>query len=133
MPQTHAGSAHEGARPHDARTRTTLALVTRFNDAFNRHDVDAAVALMTDDCLFENTYPPPDGERFQGKEAVRACWAELMRSTPAAHFETEEMFAMGDRCIVRWRYTFGTGHVRGVDIFRIRQGEIAEKRSYVKG
>jgi len=25
------------------------------------------------------------------------------------------------------------GHVRGVDVFRIRAGKIAEKRSYVKG
>lgn len=126
-------AAHAGALPHAIQTRTTLALVTRCNDAFNRHDVDAVVALITEDCLFEHTYPPPDGERFQGPEAVRACWAELMRSTPAAHFETEDMFALGSRRVVRWRYTLGTGHGRGVDGFRIRDGKIAEAPSYVQG
>ena len=28
------------------------------------------MALMTTDCVFENTVPPPDGERFVGS-AVR--------------------------------------------------------------
>jgi hypothetical protein len=38
---------------------------------------------------------------------------------------------------VRWRYDWqregATGHVRGVDIFRVRQGKVAEKLSYAKG
>ncbi len=27
----------------------------------------------------------------------------------------------------------GEGHVRGVDVFRVRDGKVAEKLSYVKG
>ena len=38
---------------------TAVQLVTRFNDALNAHDVDGMMALMSDDCIFENTYPPP--------------------------------------------------------------------------
>ena len=34
-------------------TAATIAVVDRFNDAFNRHDVDAVMALMTVDCVFE--------------------------------------------------------------------------------
>ncbi len=58
----------------------------------------------------------------------------MLQSSPDAHFETEEMFATGNRCTVRWRYTFnGTQHIRGVDVLRVRDGKIAEKLAYVKG
>jgi len=57
----------------DSQTVATLATIQQFNDAFNRHDVDAVMALMTDDCVFENTYPPPDGERSVGQAAVLGC------------------------------------------------------------
>src|SRR6476659_5430884 len=45
----------------DEETRSTLAAVDRFNGAFTRHDVDAGMAAMTDDCVFECT-SPPDGD-----------------------------------------------------------------------
>ena len=118
-------------------TEQTLATIHRFNEAFNRHDVDAVMALMTEDCVFDNTRPPPDGERMVGQAAVRAFWVELFRRSPQARFETEEIFAAGDRCVVRWTYHWvkegKPGHVRGVDIFRVRDGKVAEKLSYVKG
>lgn len=112
--------------------------IERFNDAFNRHDVDLIMALMTDDCVFESTSPAPDGGRFQGQEAVRSVWQDLFSSSPQASFETEEVFAAGDRCVVRWVYHWvgrdgNPGHIRGVDIFRLRDGKVAEKLSYVKG
>ena len=56
----------------DTATAETLATIERFNDAFNQHDVDAVMSLMTDDVVFENTAPPTDGERHVGQAAVRA-------------------------------------------------------------
>lgn len=116
----------------------TFEVLHRFNDAFGRHDVDAVMAAMTDDCLFENTYPPPDGERYVGQAAVRAFWEQFFADSPHAAFTTEDMFASKDRAVVCWRYTWvdqdgKRGHVRGVDLFRIREGKVAEKLSYVKG
>ena len=120
--------------PDDAgQTERTRVTIERFNDAFNRHDVDAIMALMTDDCVFENTSPGPDGRRHEGQAAVRSAWEELFGSTPSARFDAEEIFTCGDRCVVRWRYTWGDGHVRGVDVLRVRDGKVAEKFSYVKG
>ncbi len=96
------------------------------------------MALMTEDCIFDNTYPPPDGERFVGQEAVRRFWEEFFRSSPDAVFKSEEMTTLGDRCVIRWRYEWTStdgsrGHVRGVDVFRVRDGKVAEKLAYVKG
>lgn len=112
--------------------RETLAAVERFNEAFDKKDVDAVMAAMTDDCVFENT-SPPDGVRYEGQAAVRKAWEEFFTSSPEAAFHTEELFAAGDRAVARWRYDFPGGHVRGVDVLRVRGGKIAEKLSYVKG
>ena len=115
----------------------TLAAVERFNAAFALHDVEAVMRCMTEDCVFENTYPPPEGERFVGALAVRGFWSRFFASTPAARFQTEEVFAAGDRAVVRWLFRWedpgGEGRVRGVDVFRVRGGLVAEKLSYVKG
>lgn len=127
-----------GKTPEDPIVRSTLEAVRHFNEAFGRHDVDGVMAAMTPDCLFENTCPPPDGERYVGQDDVRRFWDRFFRSSPTARFSTEEIFAAGDRCVVRWRYDWtgedGTpGHIRGVDLFRVREGKVAEKLSYVKG
>lgn len=128
--------------PKDVATGTasdadTLAAIARFNDAFGRQDIDAVMAVMTDDCVFENTMPPPDGERSAGQAAVRLAFATFFGSSPSARFETEEVFACGDRAVVRWVYHWdgadGAGYIRGVDLFRVRDGKVAEKFSYVKG
>ena len=113
-------------------------LVVRFNQALNAGDVDEMMRLMTSDCVFENTYPPPDGERFAGQAAVCAFWEEFFRGSSQARLEIEELFTSGDRCVMRWRYQWvdaagQAGHIRGVDLYRFRDGLIAEKLSYVKG
>jgi len=114
------------------------AVVERFGDAFDQRDLETVMSLVTDDIVFESTSPSPDGGRFKGADAVRAEWAKLFENTVDPHFETEEMVVSGDRAVVRWRYSWRTdsgdrGHVRGVDILRLRDGRIAEKLSYVKG
>lgn len=119
-------------------TAETIATIERFNTVFNTHDVDGIMDLMTEDVVFENTSPPPDGERYEGQAAVRAFWERLFAASPKAHFATEDMFAAEDRCLVRWLYTWDngegdTGHVRGVDVFTVRDGKVSEKLSYVKG
>jgi ketosteroid isomerase-like protein len=111
----------------------TLDLVRRFNEAFNQHDVEGVMQLMTDDVVFENT----SGGRFEGQVAVRGLLTRAFELMAKGRFAAEGVFAAGDRCLVQWTYTFNSekpdgGHVRGVDIFRLRQGLVAEKFSYVK-
>jgi len=113
--------------------RQTADVVRRFNDAMNAHDVDGVMALMTDDCVFENTQAAPDGTRYEGAAAVRRFWEELLGGSPQARFAEEDLIACADRCVVLWRYDWGDGHVRGVDILRVREGKVSEKLSYVKG
>ncbi len=121
-----------------SRLESGVRLVIAFNEAFNRHDVNAMMQLMSDDCVFENTDPAPDGAIHLGKEAVTQFWQDFFIQSPQAHIKVEEVFGLGIRCVMRWRYDWvdqagNPGHVRGVDIFRVQDGLICEKLSYVKG
>lgn len=121
-----------------SKIESALRVVLDFNEAFNRHDVPGMMQRMSDDCIFENTYPPPDGTQYAGKEAVTLFWQEFFRESPGAHIDIEDIFGFGERCVMRWNYRWedsagAKGHIRGVDIFRVRGGLISEKLSYVKG
>lgn len=57
-----------------------------FADAWNRHDIDALMSFMTDDCVFEaSAGPEACGTRFEGRETVRAAFAEVWATFPDAH------------------------------------------------
>ncbi|MET8150286.1 TIGR03086 family metal-binding protein [Actinoplanes sp. NPDC049668] len=109
-----------------------LAAVQRFGDAFDAKDVSAIMANMTADCLFEST-SPPDGVCHRGADAVRAAWHGFFETAGDHRFTTESRIVAGDEVVVTWRYDWDGGHVRGVDLFRVRDGLVAEKRAYVKG
>jgi predicted SnoaL-like aldol condensation-catalyzing enzyme len=115
------------------KIEAAMRVVLEFNEAFNHHDVAGMMKLMTEDCVFENTDPAPDGTAYRGKEAVTQFWQKFFQESPRAHIDIEEIFGMGYRCIMRWKYSWGDGHVRGVDVFQVRDGLISEKFSYVKG
>lgn len=121
-----------------AKIESAMRVVLAFNEAFNRQDVAGMMQLMSDDCVFENTDPAPDGTIYSGKEAVTQFWQDFFRESPQAHIDIEEIFGLGQRCIMRWKYSWvdgagQKGHVRGVDIFKVEAGLISEKFSYVKG
>ena len=120
------------------KVEAAMRIVLAFNDAFNRHDVPEMMKRMSENCIFENTDPAPDGTRYAGKASVTQFWQNFFDESPNARIDIEEIFSLGNRCIMRWNYSWkdaaGTkGHVRGVDIFRVEDGLIAEKFSYVKG
>jgi len=122
----------------DPRWTPAFEVIERFGSAFDAGDLDKAMSLVADDIVFESTSPAPDGTRLEGTDAVRAEWARLFADTDDPHFETEETVVLGERAVVRWRYSWreasgDRGHVRGVDVLRLRDGKIAEKLSYVKG
>lgn len=121
-----------------SRLESTTRLVLDFNDAFNLHDVKRMMHLMSDDCVFENTTPAPDGTIYSGKHEVSQFWMDFFLNSPNAHIEIEDIFGLGMHCIMRWKYSWidedgHKGHVRGVDIFKVINGFISEKLSYVKG
>lgn len=115
----------------------TRSVIDRFNEAFNHHDADTLASLLTDDTVFEDTSPAPDGRRIEGKTGVLAFWRDWFARNPDAQFEAEETIVSGERAVVRWVYhKMRNGrpwHLRGVDVFTVRDGKVAAKLAYVKG
>ncbi len=135
------GQTHEVPMSHEQTTQSqeqvTRTTINRFNEVFNRHDADALAAILTEDTVFEDTSPAPDGRRIEGKSTVVEFWRAWFARNPDAQFEAEEVIVSGNRAVVPWVYRkMRNGqpwHLRGVDIFTVRDGKVAAKLAYVKG
>lgn len=119
------------------RIESGVRLVLAFNEALNRHDVDAMLGLVSDDCVMESADPAPDGTLYRGKPEIAAYWRALFRRAPHAQMQGEEVFGLGYRCMMRWKYSDGQPadgrSVRGVTLFQIRNNLLSDIRLYVKG
>jgi len=109
-----------------------------FADAWNRHDVDALMSFMTEDCVFEaSAGADVCGTRYVSVDAVRAAFAEVWVTFPDAHWANARHFVVGDRGVSEWTFT-GTRadgthvEVQGCDLFTFRGDKIALKNSFRK-
>lgn len=118
-------------------------LIERYNEAWNRHDVDAIVSMHAPDMVFENHTA---GERVEG-EAVRGHVARIFETWPDLRFETRRLYVRDRLAVCEWTAT--ATHSRkmdrgglvaeptgarlvweGVDIFPVGDGLIERKDVY---
>lgn len=117
----------------------TIEFLEDFGEAFNRHDVDAIVAHMTDDCEFYlSNGPDVHGFRYSGRDRVRQGVQYVFDQYPDGRWEEARHFVAGDRGVSEWvfRGTQADGtrvESRGCDVLTFRDGRIAVKDSYRKG
>lgn len=116
----------------------TIANLQSFADAWNRHDAEALMGFMTDDCVFEaSAGPEVCGTRYVGSEAVRAGFSDVWKAYPDAQWHAARHFVCADRGVSEWTFT-GTRadgtrvEVNGCDVFTFREGKIALKNSHRK-
>ena len=122
-----------------AENEVTLAFLASFADAWNRHDLDALMAHMHQDCGFmASVGTAVEGTEWRGMASVRTGYAALWSSFPDAHFECLGDFVCGDRGVSEWIFT-GTRNsdgakvrARGCDVFTFREGKILIKNSFRK-
>ena len=110
----------------------------RFFDGWNRHDVDALMTFMADDCVFETASGPERcGTRHAGRERVRAAFARVLASYPDAAFTATRHVVAGNRGLSEWLFT-GTSadgtkvEVDGCDVFTFAGDKITVKSSFLK-
>ncbi len=118
--------------------QVTYKLLKGFLEAFNRHDLDSIMAFFAEDCVF---YMPrgagPRGDRYSGKDAVRAGLAKRFEGIPDVHYGDDQHWVCGDFAVSEWTLT-GTSttgkhiEVRGVDLLEFAQGKITRKDSFWK-
>ena len=116
----------------------TTEVLQAFAEAWNRHDADALMTFMTEDCVFEASAGSEIcGTRYVGREAVRAGFAEVWAIFPDAHWGSPRHFIHEDRGVSEWTFT-GTRsdgtrvEVHGCDVFTFEDGKISLKNSYRK-
>ena len=90
------------------------AVIERYNDAWNRHDLDAIVALHVPDMVFENHTA---GERAEGPE-VRDHIAEIFAAWPDLAFRTRRLYVRDDLVVQEWTAT--ATHAK-----ELRRGDLA--------
>lgn len=116
----------------------TVDTLQEFADAFNAHDAEKLMTFMTPDCIFDISYGPDVcGQRFEGRDAVKAAFASVWGRYPDAQWRSPTHFVVGNRGVSEWTFT-GTDkdgtrvEVNGCDIFTFREGKILKKDSYRK-
>jgi uncharacterized protein (TIGR02246 family) len=106
-------------------------LIERYNDAWNRQDLDAIHAEHHPDIVFQNYTV---GERAEGADAVREHIAQIFRNNPTLRFSTRSLRTGDDFAVCEWTATVErdgkTIEWDGLDVFPLRDGRIARKDVY---
>lgn len=115
-------------------------LLAAYQHAWSVGDADAIADMMTPDGLYEASFGPhPYGERYQGREAVRAAVKAMRaRSTAPWNHEYADTHIFGDRAVATWtsRSTGPDGEVvvtHGCDLYEFRDGQVDRKIAFRKG
>jgi len=69
-----------------------VELVLRFLEKINQHDVDGLVSLMSEEHVLVDSL----GDRFQGREKLKAGWQAYFKMCPDYTVSHEAIFAQGD-------------------------------------
>jgi steroid delta-isomerase-like uncharacterized protein len=121
--------------------------IDRYNEAWNAHDVDAIVAMHTEDSVFENH---TTGDANVGREAIARAITGIFGVFPDLAFETRRQYVRDDLVVQEWTArgthqgtmtrsgievepTGRTVEYRGMDVIPIRDGLVARKDVYSDG
>jgi ketosteroid isomerase-like protein len=92
-------------------TPITSDFLYRFAHAWNRHDAEAIVSMMTSDAvMFMSGGPTSEGRRVSGREALPSDISAFFKSMPDAQWSDARHFIVDDRCVAQW--TFAERHGR---------------------
>jgi steroid delta-isomerase-like uncharacterized protein len=120
------------------------AFIDRYNDAWNAHDVDAIVAMHTDDSVFENHVT---GDVNVGREQIATAIRGIFSVFPDLSFEGRRTYIRENLVVQEWtaRGTHEgtmtragievppTGkrvEYKGMDVIPIEDGLVARKDVY---
>ena len=118
--------------------------IDRYNDAWNEHDVDAIVAMHTEDSVFENHVT---GDVNVGREHIGNAIRGIFSVFPDLHFEGRRQYIREDLVVQEWtasgtqQGTMNRGGVtveptgrrveyKGMDVIPIEDGLVARKDVY---
>ena len=115
--------------------KDNLRIACAWLDAFNRHDVEALVALYDDDAT--HTSPkiralhPSTGGKLVGKGALLAWWRDAMTRLPSLRYEETAVTADSERVFLEYvRHAANEAPMFVAEVFDVRAGRIVASRVY---
>lgn len=107
-------------------------LATRYNAAWNAHDVPAIMAFHVDDTSYQRHGIP---KVYRGKEAVAEQFAKDISGLPGIHFEPVALYGSDDHFVSESIITATTANgepvrMELVDVITLRDGKVVSKSSY---
>ncbi|HAT38714.1 nuclear transport factor 2 family protein [Polynucleobacter necessarius] len=115
---------------------SVATLAEEFSAAWNRHDINALMSFMSDDCVFHAAAGPDAcGVRHVGMGAVNVAFESAWLNFPNAQWINDRHFVHGNFGVSEWPFV-GTAldgaRVEadgGVDIFTFKNGKIQLKNA----
>jgi ketosteroid isomerase-like protein len=115
-----------------------VELVREATDALNRLDVDAFLAFLSPDVVWEeNPEMPGLREVYRGRVEVREWWEDLLEVAESPHGELERITELGDDRVFTENLVSGRGRGSGVPVelrwwgvFWIAEGKIARRQVF---
>lgn len=105
----------------------------QFTAAWAARDVDALMALVTDDIIYGASVGPEPGTTFVGRNAVRAGFGQMLEHDDVTEVEAIRVDHLEDRAYAQWRFALADGsEVRGIDVIEFRAGKISVKQGFRK-
>ena len=113
--------------------------MSKWNQAWNHHDLGGVMQLFHEDVLFENW----TGANAQGKENLLKAWTPWFENHKGFRFTEEDTFIdeVQQKVLYQWRLEWpslesgleGKSEVRrGADILHFKDGKIIKKLTYSK-
>jgi ketosteroid isomerase-like protein len=107
------------------------SLIERYNDAWNRQDLDTIASMHHPEVVFHNHTA---GERAEGADPVREHIGRIFENNPTLRFSTRSLRAGEDFAVCEWTATVTRDGRElewdGIDVFPLRDGLISRKDVY---
>jgi len=102
----HSRTTYSEAASAMTTSEVSIDILQAFADAWNRHDIDALMTFMTEDCIFEaSAGDDVCGTRYAGWDAVRGGFAQVWATFPDAQWRNARHFVSGNRGVSEWTFT----------------------------
>jgi ketosteroid isomerase-like protein len=115
-----------------------LSMLREIAAGFDTHDLDRILVHFADDAVFESPRGPDAwGQRFVGRDAIRAAFAGRFAGIPDVRYQADDHQIDGDRGASEWTLSGTTTdgqriEVRGCDLWTFRGDKVIKKDSFWK-
>ena len=111
----------------------------KWNQAWDRHDLEGVMQLFHEDVLFENW----TGAKIRGRDSLEKAWAPWFENHGGFRFTGEDTFIdeAEQKVLYRWQLDWPSMEKgfegrpesrRGVDVLHFKDGKIIKKLTYSK-